>query len=151
MRQSHNQTLSDDVRTMSHNQQIELIENIRQLLLQYEGVRLVIVYGSSVTELFREQSDIDIAVLFEEPLTPDQKMTLLGELASALRREIDLVDLYKLNGVLLKQILSKGVIVYKQSDHVLYKLLQRMIYNQSDFMPFYQREMKNRVEQFING
>jgi len=136
---------------MSNDRQTELIENVRQLLLRYAGVRLVIIYGSAVTESFRGQSDIDIAVLFEEPLTPDQKMTLLGELALALRREIDLVDLYKLNGVLLKQILLKGVIVYKQSDHVLYKLLQRMIYNQSDFMPFYQREMKNRVEQFING
>lgn len=111
----------------------------------------MIVYGSVVTDSFSHQSDIDIAVLFDEPLTPDQKMTLLGELAVALRREIDLVDLYKLHGTLLQQILTKGVIVYQQSDLVLYKLLKRMIYNQSDFMPLYRREMKKRVEQFVNG
>lgn len=136
---------------MSNARQTELIENVRQILLRHRGVRLVIIYGSAVTESFRDQSDIDIAVLFDKPLTAEQKMTLLGELAIALRREIDLVDLYQLYGPLLQQILTKGVIAYQQNDNVLYQLLKRMIYNQSDFMPLYRREIKKRVEQFVNG
>lgn len=136
---------------MSNARQTELIENVRQILLRHRGVRLVIIYGSAVTDSFSNQSDIDIAVLFDKPLTAEQKMTLLGELAIALRREIDLVDLYQLYGPLLQQILTKGVIAYQQNDNVLYQLLKRMIYNQSDFMPLYRREMKKRVEQFVNG
>jgi len=131
--------------------QNSLTDPIRQILESYSGLQLIIVYGSAVTESFRKDSDIDIAVLFDKPLDPELKLELLGKLAVALKREIDLVDLFKLNGVLLKQILTKGQIIFKTNDNAVYKLLKRMIYNQSDFMPYYNKAVRRRVEEFIDG
>ena len=131
--------------------QNDIFEQVKKVLLRRADLKLVIVYGSVVTEAFRNTSDVDIAVLLENPMDADDKLDLLGELSNVLKRDVDLVDLYKLNGVLLKQILTKGVIIFKLNDSFVYKLLKRMIYNQSDFMPYYHREVKNRVEDFING
>ncbi len=131
--------------------QNNLTDSIRQILEAYSGLQLIIVYGSAVTESFRNESDIDIAVLFDQPLDPELKLELLGKLAVALKREIDLVDLFKLNGVLLKQILTKGQIIYKRSDNAVCQLLKRMIYNQSDFMPYYNKAIRRRVQEFVDG
>ena len=64
---------------------------------------------------------------------------------------MDLVDLNRISGVLLKQVLTKGKIIYRKSDDAVYRLLKRMIYNQSDFMPCYNRAVKRRIEEFVNG
>lgn len=133
------------------NPQTEIIDQVKQTLAPYPGLRLIIVYGSVTTGSFTEASDVDIAVLFDVPLTAEVKISLLGALVTALKREIDLVDLYSLSGVLLKQILTKGRIIYRKDHDAVYRLLKRMIYNQSDFMPCYNRAVKRRVEEFIYG
>ena len=133
------------------NKQSEIIEQVKKTLENCLGVELVIVYGSAVTNSFRSDSDVDVAVLFEKSLSPDTKIDLLGKLSIVLRRSVDLVDLNAVNGTLLKQILTKGRIVYKKNDAAVYRLLKRMIYNQSDFMPYYNRAVKKRVEEFTNG
>jgi predicted nucleotidyltransferase len=127
----------------------ELIERCREALSKTPGIRLAIIYGSAVTGRMRPDSDVDVAVLYENALNLDGRLSLIDDLSSACRREIDLVDLYEAGGEILRQILCKGRILIKLDNTAYYRLAQRMIYNEADFMPLIRRAQKERLRGFL--
>lgn len=124
---------------------------VKDILRDEPGLRLAILYGSAATGKMRSGSDVDIALLFNHPLGSDQKMELITRLESQLRRDVDLVDLFALNGTILKQVLSKGRVLTQSEPGALAGLVQRMIYNQTDMMPYVTRTLVERQERFIHG
>lgn len=129
----------------------EITARVKDILRDEPGLRLAILYGSAATGKMRSGSDVDIALLFNHPLGSDQKMELITRLESQLRRDVDLVDLFALNGTILKQVLSKGRVLTQSEPGALAGLVQRMIYNQTDMMPYVTRTLVERQERFIHG
>lgn len=136
---------------LNHGVDETLMARCRKIFDETHGIRLGIVYGSAAVGRLRRDSDVDIAVLGDGPLGLDERLTLTARLASALGREIDLVDLYGLNGLILKQILCKGRVVLN-TDQVAYEsLARRMIYDSEDFLPLVVRSQKERLGRFVHG
>lgn len=96
----------------------------------------------------RSESDVDVAVLYKHPLTAEQRLALVDRLTCTLGRPVDLVDLAEVNGVILQQILCNGKVLLKNSVQSFVRLLQRMVYNQEDMMPYHRRTLRERVERF---
>ena len=115
------------------------------------GLRLAIVYGSVATGGLRPDSDVDIAVLFDQPLSAERKVDLAVELAQRLSRQVDLTDLMSLSGTILRQILCKGEVLVKADTSSLAELTRRMIYNQTDLMPLVRRTLEERQMRFVYG
>jgi predicted nucleotidyltransferase len=131
------------------------MENLREILRttlnRYPCVRLCLVFGSTATGKSTAGSDLDVAVAAEEPLSPETRLEVLEALSSATNREVDLVDLMAETGPILKQALSKGLIV-QNNDKLLYaRLISRMLLAEADMMPYYHRILRERRERFING
>jgi len=99
----------------------------------------------------RPDSDVDIALLFDRPLDAERKLKLITGLEGALRREVDLVDLFSLNGTILKQVLHKGLVLIQVKPEAMAELTRKMIYNQADMMPYVSRTLKERQRRFIHG
>lgn len=99
----------------------------------------------------RGDSDVDVAVLFERPLDAEQKMRMRASLEAGLSRPVDLVDLFSLNGTILKQVLCKGQVLIRKNGEDLPSLLRRMTYNQADMMPYVSRTLYERQERFVHG
>ncbi len=129
----------------------ENITKAKEALLDEPGIRLALLYGSFVTGAVRADSDVDIAVLFDQPLTAEKKMVLTLQLEKIFRRPIDLVDLFSLTGTILKQILCKGIVLIKKDPVALAGQIHKMIYNQADMMPYVYRTLRERQTRFING
>lgn len=74
------------------------------------GGRLLAVYvfGSFSDGRARPDSDIDLAVLCERSLPPELVFDVAQELASALGRDVDLVDLRRASTVLRAQVVGTG-------------------------------------------
>jgi len=84
------------------------------------------------------------------PLTADQKQALIEELVSMLGRPADLVDLQESSGTLLHQILTKGELIFC-NDYALYaRIINKMLFNQADMMPYHNRILKERRERWIS-
>ena len=115
------------------------------------NLELLIIFGSVVSGKMRSDSDVDIAVKYADPLTVEQRLNLSAQLERRLQRSVDLIDLHALNGVILKKILTKGMVLIKTSEVAYEGLLHRMIYNQQDMMPYYHRTLKMRLKRFLNG
>ena len=122
---------------------MDLKNRIRQILAQYGGVRMAILFGSLAGARATPQSDLDLAVLMHPPLSAETKMTLIGELSQAIGRPVDLVDLRVAGEPLLGQILKHGVRLFG-SDTDYAELLKRHLFEEADFMPYRRRILAER-------
>ncbi len=127
-----------------------MIDIINHTLDDFPEVRFCTLFGSAAQERLTAQSDVDIAVAAQRKLTPEDKVQLSQTLCSALKREVDLVDLQDVSGLILEQALCKAVIV-KNDDHELYaRLLKRLWYNQADMMPYVKQILEQRAKTLLS-
>ena len=129
----------------------DILQTVASVLAHEAGLKVALVYGSAAAGTMRRDSDVDVAVLFDGPLDMDARLTLWGRLTDALRREIDLVDLYDLGGEILHQVLTKGRVVVKNDEQAYYWLAKRMVYERQDFMPLVRRAQRERIGRMMYG
>jgi predicted nucleotidyltransferase len=72
----------------------------------------VYVFGSTAAGAVHESSDVDLAVLPREPLTPEARWDLQQELAVALSSDVDLVDLRSASTVMRFQVVTTGELIH---------------------------------------
>lgn len=126
-----------------------LTQLVTDLLAAHPAIRLGILFGSLVTGRSHSNSDIDIAVAADEPLTLEQKMALTGDLAQLLGRPVDLIDLQVTRGPLFQQILTRGSVIYC-TDRTLYgDIIRTMLVYETDMMPYYERILTERRQRWL--
>ena len=129
----------------------EMFAQVREILRSEQNLRLAIGYGSMATGNVRPDSDLDLGVLFDQPLTAQQKMDLAGRLEQALLRTVDLVDLSTASAILLRQILCKGRVLLQRRPETMAGLVRKMIYHEADMMPYVRRTLIERQHRFAHG
>ena len=73
----------------------------------------IYLFGSVAAGAVHESSDIDIAVLPQEPLSTETRWNLQQDLAIALRTDVDLVDLLSASTVMRLQVVSTGELLFE--------------------------------------
>ena len=68
-------------------------ETLRAALAGFPSLRLAIVYGSVARQRARADSDLDMAVLADRPLSAEQRIAIIEAVSQATRRPVDMVDL----------------------------------------------------------
>ena len=129
----------------------DMIARLVNLLEIEQGLKLAIVYGSAASGTMRPGSDVDLALLYDQPLSAERKMAIAARLERDLLRTVDLVDLSTISGTILKQVLYKGRVLIQNEEGLFAVLLKKMIYNQTDMMPYVTRTLLERQRRFING
>jgi hypothetical protein len=94
-------------------------------------------------------SDLDLAVATVTPLTPQTKIELIEDLAVAIGRPVDLIDLAQAHGPLLQQIVTRGRMVLCKNRTLYAELLRRVAYDEADVMPYYRRILSERRQAWI--
>ena len=96
----------------------------------------------------RSESDLDLAVDAGKPFGVEARIALIGELAEATGRPVDLVDLCSVGEPLLGQIVVHGKRL--MGDDVAYAgLIRRHLFEEADFMPYYRRVLAERRQAWI--
>lgn len=127
-----------------------IVQELTDLMSDHSDILLCILFGSIANQRESVESDLDVAIAGERAFTAEQKQDFIEELATAFGRPVDLVDLQLISGTLLHQILTKGELIFCR-DHQLYaELMKKMLFNQSDMMPYYYRILKERRKKWIN-
>ncbi len=121
---------------------------IKQVLDRHPMIRLAVLFGSLAKGEAGRDSDLDLAVDGGRPLDPHEKLHLIAELAEAVGRPVDLVDLVSVGEPLLGQILSGGKRLL--GDDTRYAcLVTKHLLNQADFMPYRNRILQERRQAWI--
>jgi putative transposase len=126
-----------------------LLRDINRVLENFPEVRFCTLFGSAGQGRLTARSDVDVAVAAERKLSVETRTRLTGALSAALGREVDLVDLQVVAGLILEQALCESKVV-KNADHGLYaRLLKRLWYNQADMMPYVRRMLEQRSSRWL--
>jgi predicted nucleotidyltransferase len=85
---------------------------IKQILAESRTVQAVYLFGSTVTEQLHSNSDIDLAIKSEKPISVAKLWRLSNELAEITLCDVDLIDLSTASAVMRIQIIAKGRRIY---------------------------------------
>lgn len=88
------------------------LSTIQKVLAPLQPIA-VYLFGSVAENRERSDSDVDIAVLFHHPITARELFDLQTELAEALSRDVDLVDLASASTVMRKEVLRTGRLLFE--------------------------------------
>jgi predicted nucleotidyltransferase len=116
---------------------------VRDALARCSNVSLAIIFGSVAAGRPRADSDLDIAVGADKPISMPERIAIIQTLAEVTGRPIDLIDLTTVTEPLLGQILKHGRRVLG-SDTSYGKLISRHLIDQADFMPLIDRMLAER-------
>ena len=86
-------------------------------IVQKFGVRLIVLFGSVVRGTINAESDIDLGVLTNRPLTINRRLKLWGALSPLFNIEVDLVILNHANPVLAFEVASMGELLFEDKPN----------------------------------
>ena len=127
----------------------EILEKLTAFFDAKPEIILAMLYGSCSRGTETEKSDVDIAVAMYEVLSLDDRTSLQLDLSLFLKREIDLVDIRKISGVLHYTVFAEGVCIKKKQPEgsaLLHQNTMTALYWYEDYYPIYKRSRKSILE-----
>ncbi len=122
-------------------------DQIKGVLLGFPGIRLAILFGSQASGTSDSNSDIDLALLFDEPISDTLKIALIEDLATEFGRSIDIVDIFFCPEPIMGQVFKGERLI---GDDALYaQCLTKHLINAADFLPIRERILRERREAWI--
>lgn len=127
----------------------DIDQDILRVLARHPSIVIAFLFGSLAAGRGRPDSDLDLAIASSDPLTSQERMDLIGELALAVGRPVDLIDLDQTHCPLLQQVLTQGRMILCKDRTRYAELLRRMVYEEADVMPYYRRILATRRKAWI--
>ncbi|MEK7102794.1 MAG: nucleotidyltransferase domain-containing protein [Patescibacteria group bacterium] len=91
-------------------------QNSLKILAKKYSLRFVILHGSAARNTMHKDSDIDIAVVGDKPLSFKDQIKLFGDFEKAIHskipRDFDIKTLEKADPLFLNEVVSDGVLLY---------------------------------------
>jgi predicted nucleotidyltransferase len=126
-------------------------EAVREALRQMPAVRVGVLFGSAARDRMSRRSDVDVAVAADSPLTPDERIELALALERRVHRQVDLLDLRALRGLILYEVLTKGVVVKNEDTTYLGRLYKDAVFYEADVLPLWRRMALTKARRFAYG
>jgi len=127
-----------------------LQQRINRALSAYPELRLGVLFGSMARGGATPDSDLDLAVQADRPLSVEQKMSMTEALALEFNRPVDLIDLHTVGQPLLSEIIAEGKRIKGSNEHWA-QLIFRNIMDNEDFVPLQKRILRERRKAWLNS
>jgi predicted nucleotidyltransferase len=129
----------------------EIIKIIDDNIKDYRRVELCLLYGSAAVDRLNAQSDIDVAVASSTPLSVEDRLNLSLALSQKIGREVSVLDLKNLNGLILKEILTKGITIKNTNPMLKAQFLIMMLDFIEDMLPLQVESLLKKARDFAYG
>ncbi len=122
---------------------------ITEVLARHTSIVIAVLFGSLAADRAHQESDVDLAIASTAPIPPEGRILLIDELAVAIGRPVDLIDLDRTHNPLLQQVLAHGRLLLCHDRSRYAELIRRMVYEEADVMPYYRRILAERRQAWI--
>ena len=126
------------------------IAAVSDYLQKRDDIKQAVLFGSLATSRVRPDSDIDIAIEKTHPLSAKEKAELIEQLALITGRAVDLIDLRTAGEPILGQIINHGKRLLG-TDTAFAETALKHLYAQADFVPYIERTLKERRQQWLDN
>jgi predicted nucleotidyltransferase len=124
-----------------------LVETLRQVLQDYPGLRLALLFGSQARGRARPDSDVDVAVEGEDL----DLLTLAADLSLAAEAEVDVVDLSQSGYPLLSALLRDSLVLYEGEPYAAACWRTRAILQTETDRPWFERMRDAYLRRLAEG
>ena len=131
----------------SHEKMSSLVKKLTRLLSGYPQFTLAILFGSQATGDITGESDIDLALLSDIPISSGLKLELVEMIGARFGRPVDIVDLYYAAEPILGQVFKGKRLLGDDATYA--RLLTKHLINTADFSPLQQRILDERRNAWI--
>lgn len=122
-----------------------------KILKSFTEIQICILYGSTAADRLNSESDIDLAVAAEPEISPDLCLSLSGRMSVETGRETSVTSLPKMEGVILSEVLSKGLVVRNENPALLARFITKMYSFSEDVLPLQLAGIKRKTEKYLHG
>jgi uncharacterized protein len=123
------------------------IKSLGDFFKEQPAVLLAFLFGSMASGRMRPESDVDIGILFKRAPSYKTVSSIVDEISTILKKEIDPVILNNSSPIIKMQILKKGLLIHA-SDRRIYNRFFSDTLNQYDDL---KRIRKNCEENILRG
>ena len=124
-----------------------LDKQLARFLSRYAEFKLAILFGSQAMGNATVDSDIDLALLSDAPISSSKKLQLVEQIGAKFGRPVDIVDLFFAAEPVLGQVFKGKRLL---GDDVTYaRLLTKHLINTADFVPLQKRILTERRNAWI--
>ena len=124
-----------------------LDKQLARFVSRYPEFKLAILFGSQATGNATGDSDIDLALLSDTPISSSKKLQLVEQIGAKFGRPVDIVDLFFAAEPVLGQVFKGKRLL---GDDVTYaRLLTKHLINTADFVPLQKRILTERRNAWI--
>ncbi len=127
-----------------------VITALKPLIDNDPEVELCILYGSAALDNLSERSDIDIAVGSEIGLSNDHCIELSQKMSLVTNREVSIIDIEKMEGIILQEVLVKGITLKNSNTNYKAVHISKMYDFTEDILPFQMMGINKKVRDFLN-
>jgi predicted nucleotidyltransferase len=124
-----------------------LQKQLTRFLSRYPQFELAILFGSQARGDATGESDIDLALLSDAPISSSLKLELIELIGARFGRPVDIVDLYYAAEPILGQVFKGKRLL--GADATYANLLTKHLINTADFVPLQQRILTERRNAWI--
>ena len=114
-------------------------------------VQVCLLYGSAAADTMCANSDVDIAICGDRQFPAEYLVDLQLSLAKDLGREVDLIDLPRINGLILTKVITKGIKIINKKPELLAYHMKRMLFYNADMLPNYKMMQMAKLKRFAYG
>lgn len=125
------------------------IERLSERLEQQADLQLALLFGSTAAQRETPASDVDVAVLAEQPLSAVRRTELIREIGDATGRPVDLIDLRTAGVPTVRAALVHGRRLFVRDRRAYENIHARMLRDTADFLPYHRRMLSQRRERWI--
>ena len=128
----------------------EIVRTIIPIIEQDAEIELCLMYGSTVQDRLTERSDIDIAIGSEHGISNQKCLELSRILTLATDREVSVIAIEKMEGVILQEVLVKGITIKNTNVNFKANLIIRMLEFTEDILPFQLMGINKKVMEYLH-
>ena len=130
----------------------EIVSNLRTFFSCRAEIEVCLLFGSAAErDLVPANNDLDIAVCGEKAFDHELLADLQLELSEKFGRDVDLLDMNRLNGLILLKVITKGIKVVNNKPELLAFHIKRMLFYREDMYPNVQMMQKAKLKRFAHG
>jgi predicted nucleotidyltransferase len=128
----------------------DILNSGKDYLASIPEIRLGLVYGSFANGKATAGSDVDIAIAGDAPFSADLLMRVRGDLGLLFARDVDLIDLSRVQGLILHRAVTRSLVL-KRDPALFADYLCKALAFQEDFLPYLRRMRDAKLKRFSHG
>jgi predicted nucleotidyltransferase len=105
-------------------------------ILEPLGLEALWVFGSFAREARRDDSDVDLGALFRTTPDPESLLGARADIAAAVGREVDLVDLEAVSPILAFEVVRSGRLVHEKTPDRRVRFVAELVGRYEDVKRF---------------